>query len=559
MRGLLALAVVASIGGWATFYFLTDDAHIAFRYVSNSLAGRGLVWNPPPFRPVEGYTSFLWVILLGAVWRLTGVEPPVASNLLSLAFGWGALYLAYRFAMRLRLPDALAGDRIALLGVVFFGALSNRTFLAWLSSGLETAMFDFLLLWFVYEGLAPPEERASTSWPLRLSLSAGLSSLARPDGMLAVGCAAAILLLEAPRRRIGARLLGALPLALLPAHLAWRRATYGEWLPNTYAAKYLGPWPESGARYLASFVLEYGIWVWLVIAALWLVAGLRAPRGRPFSTLWSARNAVLVVGMLAAHAAYYTFVIGGDHFEYRVYSHLILLFWLGAVWMTVRISRRRIVIGGALACFAIASLPIPWVHWASTRGLETREETFWMAVPIAGRFPPPLDRLVAVWDGWQRWLVDHSVCTRHQEHRVFYLKRVSIFPPREEGAKIPWSERAVIAEGSVGVLGWVLPNVAVIDQLGLNDHVVARLPAPPVPEGRQMAHARRAPAAYVDCFRPNVRMVLRERRAIVRPRRLADAQIRACESRDWTQAALAEFGSEPGGVSQSRSSVPAMR
>ena len=54
----------ACIGGWHLFYFLTDDAYITFRYVSNSLAGRGLVWNPAPFRPVEGYTSFLWAIVL---------------------------------------------------------------------------------------------------------------------------------------------------------------------------------------------------------------------------------------------------------------------------------------------------------------------------------------------------------------------------------------------------------------------------------------------------------------------------------------------------------------
>jgi arabinofuranosyltransferase len=558
-RILLGLAALASIGGWSIFYFLTDDAHIAFRYVSNGLAGRGLVWNPPPFRPVEGYTSFLWVIALRAVWGLAGVEPPVASNRLSLAFGWGALFVGYRLVMRLRLPDALARDRVALLGALLFGVISNRTYLAWLSSGLETAMFDFLLLWFVLEALAPRAGRASPWWPVRLSLAAGLSALARPDGMLAVGCAAAILLLEAPRGRVGARLLGALPLALLPAHLAWRRVTYGDWLPNTYTAKYLGPWPESGARYLASFVLEYGIWVWLAIAGVWLGVRLRALRGRLLASLWAARNAALVVGMLAAHGGYYTFVIGGDHFEYRVYSHLIVLFWSSAIAMLIGVSRSRAAVAGALAAFAVASLPIPWVHWAVTHRLETRAETYAMAVPIAGHFPPPLDRLVAIWDGWQRWLIDHAVCRRHQEHRVFHAHRASIFPPREEGARIPWAERAVIAEGSVGVLGWVLPNVAILDELGLNDRVVARLPPPPRPGGRQMAHERRAPSAYVACFRPNLRIVLRERRAIVRPRELTDAQIRACESRDWREAAQAELGSAPGGVSQSRSSRPAMR
>jgi len=79
--------------GWRLFFFLTDDAFIAFRYVSNSMLGYGFVWNPPPFRPVEGYTSFLWVVLLRLVWSFTGVEPPVAANYLSLLCGYGTLFI----------------------------------------------------------------------------------------------------------------------------------------------------------------------------------------------------------------------------------------------------------------------------------------------------------------------------------------------------------------------------------------------------------------------------------------------------------------------------------
>ena len=71
----IAVFGVAAIGvvvGWWAFWFLCDDAFIAFRYAANLLHGWGLVWNPPPFAPVEGYTSFLWVVLLALVWALTG-------------------------------------------------------------------------------------------------------------------------------------------------------------------------------------------------------------------------------------------------------------------------------------------------------------------------------------------------------------------------------------------------------------------------------------------------------------------------------------------------------
>src|SRR5437867_12245459 len=67
----VALAIVVGIVvflGFRLFWFMTDDAFIAFRYVSNHRLGRGFVWNPPPFLPVEGYTGWLWVVLLRAVW-----------------------------------------------------------------------------------------------------------------------------------------------------------------------------------------------------------------------------------------------------------------------------------------------------------------------------------------------------------------------------------------------------------------------------------------------------------------------------------------------------------
>jgi arabinofuranosyltransferase len=539
---LLVVAAAGLLVGWDLFYFLTDDAYIAFRYVSNAHEGRGLVWNPAPFLPVEGYTSFLWVTLLRAVWALTGIEPPVASNWISLGFGAGSLWLAWRFLLRMRLPAGFERDRLVLSAVVLAGALSNRTFLAWLSSGLETALFNFLLIWFVYEALAPAPRRDANGWVLRLSASAGLAALARPDGMLAVACALAILLTDAALRARPRRLLFALPLAIVPAHLLWRRGFYGEWLPNTYYAKYTGIWPESGIRYAASFVLEYGIWVWLLIGLVWL---LREARRLRIAALWSSRNAFLAVGLLLAHWLYYTFVIGGDHFEYRVYSHLVLLLWLTAIWMLLRIRPDRRLVYGALAVFLLASLPIPWLHWAKTRDLWTRAESFKLEQPLAGSFPTPLAAVVTEWDEWQRWLIEHNVCRRHQEHRVFQLRRVSVLPTRENGSLISWDQRAVYAEGSVGVVGWMLPNVAIIDALGLNDRVVARLPPPPRAEGRQMAHDRRAPRSYVACFRPNVYPDVRERIVRIARRTLTDHEIRACEARDWSDAPTDDWDERP--------------
>jgi arabinofuranosyltransferase len=127
---LCAGAAVALLVGWDVFWFECDDAYIAFRYVSASQLGWGYTWNPPPFRPVEGYTSFLWVVLLDAVWRVFGAEPPVAANRLALLFSAASLALVAAMLLRLRLSPGLARRRTALLGLVLLGMVSNRTFLA---------------------------------------------------------------------------------------------------------------------------------------------------------------------------------------------------------------------------------------------------------------------------------------------------------------------------------------------------------------------------------------------------------------------------------------------
>src|SRR5580700_7167110 len=62
--------------------WLQDDAYITFVYARNLVAGWGPVWNPG--YAVEGYTNFLWMVLLAGA-HYVGLAPPVASEILSLA------------------------------------------------------------------------------------------------------------------------------------------------------------------------------------------------------------------------------------------------------------------------------------------------------------------------------------------------------------------------------------------------------------------------------------------------------------------------------------------
>ncbi len=530
LLGMGALVVVGAVLGWQLFFFITDDAYLAFRYVSNSLAGRGLVWNPAPFKPVEGYTSFLWVIILREVWRLTGMEPPDSSNVLSLLCGLGTLWLTARFVLRMVLPPKIERLRLVLLALVLLGTLTNRTFLAWLSSGLETALFNLLVTWWVYEGTAPTG-RDRPAWILRLSLSATLCALCRPDGLLAVGATVLMLALERPRR-VGLTLVSASPLLAIPGHLIWRRLTYEDWLPNTYRAKYIAAWPASGLRYLASFVVEYGLWWWVLLAIL--AAAVRIRRGEWRLPGRQDLGRAIPIAVLLFHVSYYTLMIGGDHFEYRVYSELIPLIFVSAVSLAVAATSRASIVVSLVSFLLLASWPIPWVHWLRTKDLDTRETTYQLRMPVADAFPWPLRPVVAQWDSWQDWLILHYVCMRHQEHKIFSQYQFARLPSRREASQIPWGDHDVFAGGTLGVPGWVAPNVAMIDMYGLNDRIIARRPYRPAPgEEQLMAHSRTAPPGYVECFHPNVFMLGGTLKVVPRRAPLTEDEIRACESTNW--------------------------
>ena len=525
---LLGVGLALLIAGWRLFWFLTDDAHISFRYVSNSVLGYGYVWNFPPFRPVEGYTNFLWIVLLDVVWRVFRVPPPESANYLSLLCSLLTLVIVAAMALRLKWRAELRPRRVAFVGLLLLFLLANRTFLAWTSSGLETALFTMFVVAWVFCALSL---RNSFAWlAFSTTLCASLMELTRPDGMLYA--AGTILLLGSVfiRKRHSLKIvhcLAAAPVLLIPLHLAWRLKTYGQLLPNSYYAKQVTWWPESGLRYALSFVLEYALWAWIALAAaVALRKGARAAvkRGVSFAP-------VIVFATLLGHFLYYTIVVGGDHFEYRVYNHFLVLIPYSFLWFLNRAAMRSSRAIAAMALFVALSLPVPWTHWRYSHNINTRAETIRIKVPVAPHWPRLLRPYANLFDKTQFWLINHSVCMRHQEHKICYEDRARFYPPREEGLRTPGDGYPVHVAAAVGVAAWALPRVNVLDVMGLNDYVIARLPAP-ADESRQMAHERRAPKDYIFCFYPNV--FIHERAVIMNERKvpLTPDQIIRCET-EW--------------------------
>src|SRR5947209_17045602 len=90
---LAAIAALLLLAWWHRF--IMDDAFISFRYADNLVRGWGLVWNEG--ERIEGYTNFLWTMLIAAA--LAAHLDAVASSMaLGLAAFTASVYFTYRLA-----------------------------------------------------------------------------------------------------------------------------------------------------------------------------------------------------------------------------------------------------------------------------------------------------------------------------------------------------------------------------------------------------------------------------------------------------------------------------
>jgi arabinofuranosyltransferase len=464
--------LLAMLAGAYQLRFLCDDAFITFRYVSNARDGFGLVWNRPPFEPVEGYTGFLWALLLWAVWSWFGVEPPDSANALSMLCGvlQFAVLVATAHAMRRR-----DGRRVAPLvaWATVAAIVGNRTFLQWMTGGLETALFNLGFLGWAVAGFRAVPAPRGAAWLAAWSGFAAMAALTRPDGLLLVAATGAVALISRRTWQLGWRalLLGLSPLATVAGHLMFRRGFYGEWLPNTYYAKVLDPWPEAGWRYLLCFGVEHGLWLWAPMAAAGVAGVCWSVRRSAWRSAWANLAPLCVVGATAIHAAYYVLKVGGDHFEYRVFSHLVPLTVLSAAAMASRWSvTSRLPLAAVLSLW-LASC-VGWAHLALTRDMPANGFH-----PLAPRVPSVLQPLARWYDRHQSWLQMHYVCLRCVQHALALQYISAPLPPRSR-SDFDLDDVPVHATVTVGMAGWVLPDCAILDKHGLNDWVIAHAPAP---------------------------------------------------------------------------------
>ncbi len=415
--------------------WVSDDAYITFRTIDNWLHGYGLTWNVG--ERVQAYTHPLWMLLMSGAVLLTR-EFNFTSMFVSLALAWLAVWL---FTTR------IAGSAsAALLGLAIL--VLSKSFTDYATSGLENPLTYLLMAIFFARILRPGRNPASQEifW---LAGIAGLAMLTRLDTALIYLPALAVLFGQNRSRRS----LGMLVLGLSPVFLweAFSLFYYGFPFPNTAYAKLNSGIPQGemirqGLFYLLNAVEFDPLTPTAILAGL--MAGLAAPR-------WQPR--MLVIG-IALYLLYVVW-IGGDFMSGRYLAAPLF----GAVFLIAQMDFSAAP-GQAIAAAFAAVLIL---------GLRAPHNPFDFNDYLLRQAPP------------QEFVDSRGISDERLNYQLatglLMASRENRLPDHVwawQGTRDRNRGRDVVAKFAVGFYGFHAgPDIYVLDQLGLGDPLLARLPA----------------------------------------------------------------------------------
>lgn len=315
-----------------------DDAFITFRYSKHLVQGWGPVWNAD--QRVEGYTNFLWMLLM-ALPIGVGWDPIVPAILLSLGCLALNLWLLYRISSRQ--TGSAAKGFWAWLPV-----MCSHTLLFSSTSGLETALNGLLwtaTLWQLQSILQGDRLSSSASLWL-LGITAGVAVLSRPEGgLLVMACMVGILI---QRHKLATKLLhfcAALALVTLP-WLVWKFLFYGQLLPNTFHVKTASSSFKLGLHYCMTFLLVSGCWVPEVVIRI-----TRTLKSWNFDHFQA-----IAIGLTLCFLGY-AVAAGGDYLEFRLLVPILPFVMMVPAWRLAHRARKmRQVVVAASVMAGVATL-----------------------------------------------------------------------------------------------------------------------------------------------------------------------------------------------------------
>ncbi|MCX7048518.1 MAG: hypothetical protein NTX50_23915 [Candidatus Sumerlaeota bacterium] len=356
----LLLAVhLGYYGGWSQ-----DDPYISYRYADNLAAGKGLVFNES--ERVEGYSNFLYVLVLAGASRLGFVLPNFSPlfgaicALLTMEIVWLGLRNGGQ-DNPLRYPGLWA---LALSG----------PWAVWAVGGLETPFYA--LIGTVALLACAREMGRRPALPLS-AVACALAAMCRPEGVIffAVCLAAKIIWIRQRQGawieevkpgegcRIPARLVfgpqyetwarvglwSAAFVLIFGAYTIWRVGYFGHLLPNTFYSKATNPLFEriaAGIPYaakslalagssLAALALLFGVWKGLT-ARHPPIASPQSPIRNPQSAIANSQSSTLnrqssIVNRQSSSLAPALCLLSAGF----CIAQLLFMIWAGGDWMPV--------------------------------------------------------------------------------------------------------------------------------------------------------------------------------------------------------------------------------
>lgn len=326
---LTSLALSSNLFEW-----LIDDAGISFAYSRSLAGGHGLV-SQPGMVPVEGYSNFLWVILMTPFFLLGLFDPFLTSKIVSFILVGISFLFLHRAAMALTDRRRL----VSFISLLFLA--TNSSFVIWTCSGLENplyAMLICLLLFQIVHHLASAS--GSPASPQMIAVTCSALALTRPDGIVYTAAFPFVLLIGLLIGQIFARELmrrlwkfGATTLGILGTFMLFRLLYFGDIMPNTYYVKGGPGFKEvidlltMQEEYLVKLQQLWqsvlGDWLWLLIPVTLLALPIVSARLRRNLL----NDVALLTLMLLALAAY--MLLGIDYMkEYRFATNLFPMLYL---------------------------------------------------------------------------------------------------------------------------------------------------------------------------------------------------------------------------------------
>jgi arabinofuranosyltransferase len=351
MIGVVGVAIAFFVWPYR-LRFPFDDVFITFRYAEHLASGNGFVWNIGGAH-TEGFTNFLFVLLLAAARLVTG-------HLLAAAQIMGIVSTIVTGIFIYHIGSKARGPAVGVLAA----ALYLLTPLTWINalSGMETSIFVMFI--------AIAVDCAIRGRLFRAFGAAFFATLTRPEGAL-IGIILLVVLASMRRQTAEHRTLNGTATAFLFGfflpliiYAIWKYLYFGEWLPNSFYVKVL-----QGSRALLPGLQYVRLFFVSALVLILFTFGIRR---------WRDRAVLFSVLFVTALLAFYLFVLPleglYDRYLWSALAMLCVLAAIGVHDLAQRLHFRSIIVPTIVAL--AAQIALSMASPRTQQALDAHEEAW---------------------------------------------------------------------------------------------------------------------------------------------------------------------------------------